>query len=452
MRPEGFYDCDANNYNAHNRVEHFYPIEPQSYDVRSHNQLRLFRKEENNETLASQNEITNSFGPDNYRDTHVKFSASPAVTQRASWYSCGKFDRYACDCCLEKHQQGSGLYHFRCRRRFCEQRRGLGHIQNSCPANEHNLFELNTLIVEQTTNRAQVNVCNETGNLSVSFENRDFYLKWDKDKYCNILKLWINGEIVDALLDTGADFTVFGNSFLEQFPLVRNKLIPFSKTLLTAGQNTIDVVAHATIFFKIGSRSFSIIGCYCPGTSCHLILALDFMQKYRIKLDFGRHCIQIPYKLNLYSNLPYSIEPYSEKVVTCHFGSPLQCSITGVIVGNSKLSELNLILEEYFVKLDPNCSDVEIRILNPTSDTKFIEQMINIADLEPFNGQDTMEPLYQDMNGTFMYPDAISDCSDQVLNPQLIEPNDEINNQLYSFIETPFPPQATNYNTFNSHI
>ena len=298
-----------------------------------------------------------------------------------------------------------------------------------------------------------MNVCNETGNLSVSFKNRDFYLKWDKDKFCNILKLLINGEIVDALLDTGADYSVFGNSFLERFPFIRNKLIPCSEKLLTAGQNTIDIVAKGNIFFKIGSRSYSITCNYCPSTPWHLILGLDFMQKYRIKLDFGRHCIQIPYKVNLFTNSPCSIEPFSEKVLTCHFGKPLQCAVVGVIVGNSKLTELNLSLEDYFVKLEPNCSDVQIRILNSTSDTKFIEQRINIAFLEPFNGQDTIEPLYQDTNGAFTCSVAHlkhNNNSDYISNSHLpgninktnnhlSKDNDKPNNELSSFIETSFP-------------
>ena len=180
---------------------------------------------------------------------------------------------------------------------------------------------------------------------------------------------------------------------------------------------------------------------YCSNTPWNLILGLDFLGKYRVKIDFGLQCLLIPNKINVFTNFTCQIPPFSEKSVSCNLGIQLDSQIVGLVTASQTLLGLNLNFLETFTSLSQDCTNIHLQIANPTSNTVNLNQGMNIAYLELFNGQDTIEPLLENDDGALLHPNSSVRCIGHTCNisNKTRQNPSTFSNHISPFILSAFP-------------
>ena len=101
----------------------------------------------------------------------------------------------------------------------------------------------------------------------------------------------VEGLSVSALIDTGASHSLISSSLFARLEL---RLLPWDVTLLGADARPLVTLGAAVAAVVVGGATFSWRFGVVQGLGCDLLLACDFLARYRATLSFGKRRLFVP--------------------------------------------------------------------------------------------------------------------------------------------------------------
>ena len=208
-----------------------------------------------------------------------------------------------------------------------------------------------------------------------------------------MIKVKVAGQEVHALIDTGSDFSLVGESFLNRFPSFVDGIKPCSQYVSTVSANTFKLIGKVHIPIEITDSKFAVNAYVSPRTPWELLLGIDFLRKYEMKIDFQNEIVHIPTHLNVFSTGHVLIPPFTEKIVKCVLSKSVSADISGTITGISGLKSRGLLCTNAYVKINKGSSHIPVRLANITGEKQMLHPNTRIAHFHLAESKETLENI-----------------------------------------------------------
>ena len=206
----------------------------------------------------------------------------------------------------------------------------------------------------------------------------------------NMLKVQINGKSLHGLVDSGSDFTLVGESFFVKFPELIKCVSPCSQFVSSVSASTFKLVGKLDLHLQISNSIFKIQAFVSPRTPWDLLLGVDFLRKFDVKIDFQTDVLKIPKHINIFCENFVTVPPFSEKIIQCNLTRKTPADISGTITGKNILHKKGMLCANAYVTVKKGTNIVPVRVANLTSQKQVLQPKTRLAYFVLAEGTETL--------------------------------------------------------------
>ena len=139
-------------------------------------------------------------------------------------------------------------------------------------------------------------------------------------------------------MDFGSDLTLIGQSFLLKHPDMVNEIRPCTRYAQTANAVFVNIIGTVLLCLRIAGVTYRTLAYVSPKTPWEMILGVDFMRQFGVRIDFQNNLFKIPRYTNLFNVHKIILPPFTEKVVKCSLSRRAKVNMTGTAYGKQGIN------------------------------------------------------------------------------------------------------------------